>query len=43
MLTGLGFDEYFQRTDASGASSYLTDSLDGALALANSAGSLAAN
>lgn len=25
MLTGLGIDEYLQRTDASGASSYLTD------------------
>jgi len=41
MLTGLGIDEYFQRTDASGASSYLTDALDSTLALANSAGGLA--
>ncbi len=41
MLTGLGIDEYFQRTDASGASSYLTDALGSTLALANSAGSLA--
>ena len=41
MLTGLGIDEYFQRTDASGASSYLTDALGSTLALANSAGGLA--
>ncbi len=41
MFTGLGIDEYFQRTDASGASSYLTDALGSTLALANSAGSLA--
>jgi len=40
-ITGLGIDEYFQRTDASGASSYLTDALDSTLALANSAGGLA--
>ena len=42
MLTGLGIDEYFQRTDASGASSYLTDALGSTLALANSAGGLVA-
>ncbi|MGC1676735.1 MAG: RHS repeat-associated core domain-containing protein, partial [Candidatus Binataceae bacterium] len=41
MLTGLGIDEYFQRTDASGASSYLTDALGTTLALANPAGGLA--
>ena len=41
MLTGLGIDEYFQRTDASGASSYLTDALGSTLALANPAGGLA--
>ncbi|MFZ1888221.1 MAG: RHS repeat-associated core domain-containing protein [Candidatus Binataceae bacterium] len=38
---GLGIDEYFQRTDVSGASSYLTDALGSTLALANSAGGLA--
>ncbi len=41
MLTGLGVDEYLQRTDASGASSYLTDALGSTLALANPAGGLA--
>jgi len=41
MLTGLGIDEYLQRTDASGASSYLTDALGSTLALANPAGGLA--
>jgi len=41
LLTGLGIDEYFQRTDASGASSYLTDALGSTLALANPAGGLA--
>ncbi len=41
MLTGLGIDEYFQRSDASGASSYLTDALGSTLALANPAGGLA--
>ncbi len=41
LLTGLGIDEYFRRTDASGASSYLTDALGSTLALANPAGGLA--
>jgi len=41
MLTGLGIDEYFQRTDASGGSSYLSDALGSTLALANPAGGLA--
>ena len=27
LITGLGIDEYFQRTDSSGTSSYLTDAL----------------
>jgi RHS repeat-associated protein len=40
-MTGLGIDEYFQRNDASGASSYLTDRLGSTMALANSAGGLA--
>jgi len=40
-ITGLGIDEYFQRTDSSGASSYLTDALGTTLALANPAGGLA--
>jgi hypothetical protein len=34
-ITGLGIDEYFQRTDSSGASSYLTDALGSMLTLAN--------
>ena len=38
MLTGLGIDEYFQRTDSSGTSSYLTDALGSTLALANASG-----
>jgi len=41
MLTGLGIDEYLQRSDASGANSYLTDALGSTLALANPVGGLA--
>jgi RHS repeat-associated protein len=40
MLTGLGIDEYFQRSDSSGASSLLTDALGSTLALADSSGAI---
>jgi YD repeat-containing protein len=38
MLTGLGIDEFFQRTDSSGAEDYLTDALGSTLALADASG-----
>lgn len=41
MLTGLRVDEYFQRSDASGTNSYLTDALGSTMALANPSGGLA--
>jgi RHS repeat-associated protein len=40
MLTGLGIDEYFQRTDSSGASSLLADALGSTLAMADSSGAI---
>ncbi len=40
MLTGLGIDEYFQRSSSNGTFSYLTDMLGSTLALADSSGSL---
>ena len=40
MLTGLGIDEYFQRTDSGGTLSYLTDMPGSTLALADSGGAL---
>jgi hypothetical protein len=40
LLTGLGIDEYFQRTDSAGARSFLTDNLGSTLALADSAGTI---
>jgi RHS repeat-associated protein len=40
LLSGLGIDQYFQRTDSSGPSSYLTDALGSTLALASSTGAL---
>ena len=40
MLTGLGIDEYFQRTDSTGANDYLTDILGSTLDLTNTAGSI---
>jgi len=43
LLTGLGIDQYFQRTDATGPSSYLSDALGSTLALSNSAGGLTAS
>ena len=40
MLTGLGIDEYFQRSSSNGTFSYLTDMLGSTLALADSGGNL---
>jgi YD repeat-containing protein len=40
LLTGLGIDEYFRRTDAAGARDYLTDALGSPLALADSTGTV---
>ena len=40
LLTGLGIDEYFSRADASGAMSFLTDTLGSAVALTDSSGSV---
>ena len=41
MLTGLGIDEVFSRTDSSGTSSFLTDALGSTLALADNSGTVA--
>ncbi|MGC1343055.1 MAG: RHS repeat-associated core domain-containing protein [Candidatus Binataceae bacterium] len=41
LLTGLNIDEYFQRTDSSGAMDFLTDALGSTIGLTNSAGALA--
>jgi RHS repeat-associated protein len=40
MLTGLGIDEYFQRSDSNGVSDLLTDALGSTLALADSSGAI---
>ena len=40
LLTGLGVDEYFTRTNSNGAMSFLTDALGSAIALADSTGSI---
>jgi RHS repeat-associated protein len=40
MLTGLGIDEYFQRTDSSGTTDYLDDALGSTLALTDSTGAV---
>ena len=40
LLTGLGLDETFTRTDASGASTFLTDALGSTLELADGSGTL---
>jgi RHS repeat-associated protein len=40
LLTGLGIDEIFSRTDSTGTSSFLTDRLGSTAALADSAGNL---
>jgi RHS repeat-associated protein len=41
LLTGLGIDEHLTRTDATGASSFLTDALGSTIALAGATGSVA--
>jgi RHS repeat-associated protein len=38
LLTGLGVDEYFQRTDANGPANFLTDALGSTIALTDPAG-----
>lgn len=43
LLTGLNIDEYFQRTDSSGAMDFLTDALGSTIGLTKSAGALATN
>jgi RHS repeat-associated protein len=40
LLTGLGIDEYFARTDAAGVREFLTDALGSTVALADGSGSL---
>ena len=40
LLTGLGIDEYFNRTDAAGARTLLTDALGSTLVLADAAGTV---
>jgi RHS repeat-associated protein len=40
LITGLGIDEYFQRTDSAGARDYLSDILSSSLALADSTGTI---
>lgn len=40
LVTGLGIDEYFRRTDAAGARDYLTEALGSPLALADSTGTV---
>jgi hypothetical protein len=41
LLTGLGIDEYFTRTDSSGRATLLADALGSIVGLVNSAGSIA--
>lgn len=43
MLTGLGIDEYFQRTDSSGTANFLTDALGSTVELTNSSGGTVAS
>jgi RHS repeat-associated protein len=40
LLTGLGVDEYFARTDSNGAMAFLRDALGSTIGLVNSAGSI---
>ena len=40
LLTGLGIDEYFTRTDATGTQHYLADALGSSIALADGSGAL---
>ncbi|MGH7837350.1 MAG: RHS repeat-associated core domain-containing protein [Candidatus Binataceae bacterium] len=41
LLTGLGIDEYFSRSDSSGPMNFLSDALGSTLGLSNSSGALA--
>ncbi|MBI3608821.1 MAG: hypothetical protein HY207_12710 [Nitrospirae bacterium] len=41
LLTGLGIDEYFTRTDAAGSRSFLTDALGSTMVLADAGGAVA--
>lgn len=41
ILAGFGLDQYFRRTDASGAHDFITDALGSVLALSNASGALA--
>jgi RHS repeat-associated protein len=43
LLTGLGVDEYFQRTDANGPANFLTDALGGTIALTGGSGNTLAS
>ncbi len=43
LLTGLGVDEYFQRTDASGPANFLTDALGSTVALTGASGATLAS
>ena len=40
LLTGLGIDEYFARTDAAGVRNYVTDALGSSVALADGSGTI---
>jgi uncharacterized caspase-like protein len=40
LLTGLGVDEYFTRTDAAGVRNFLTDALGSTVALADGSGTV---
>jgi RHS repeat-associated protein len=43
LLTGLGLDEYFERTDANGPANYLTDALGSTVALTGASGNTLAS
>jgi RHS repeat-associated protein len=43
LLTGLGIDEFFVRTDTSGAQTFFTDALGSAVALSDGSGTVAAS
>jgi RHS repeat-associated protein len=43
LLTGLGLDEYFQRTDANGPANFLTDALGSTVALTGASGATLAS
>ena len=43
LLTGLGIDEYFSRTDSAGARHYLVDGLGSSIALADGSGTVQTN